>query len=80
MLTAKTTFWLNRRVRKMDLRLAGKSVVVTGGASNIGRAITLGFSAECADITVTEIDLEQGEAVAEQARTARCTLSNGYAV
>lgn len=53
----------------MDLRLAGKSVVVTGGASNIGRAITLGFSAECADITVAEIDLEQGEAVAEQTRT-----------
>ena len=53
----------------MDLRLAGKSVVVTGGASNIGRAITLGFSAECVDITVAEIDLEQGEAVAEQTRT-----------
>lgn len=28
----------------MELNLAGKSVVVTGGGSNIGRAITLAFA------------------------------------
>ncbi|MBV1907457.1 MAG: hypothetical protein KUG75_15400 [Pseudomonadales bacterium] len=43
----------------MDLELAGKSVIVTGGASNIGRAITLGFAREGANITVAELDVEQ---------------------
>ena len=35
----------------MDFNLKGKSVVVTGGGSNIGRAIVLGFAAEGANIT-----------------------------
>ncbi len=52
----------------MDLELAGKSVIVTGGASNIGRAITLGFAREGANITVAELDAEQAEKVAEEAR------------
>ena len=52
----------------MDLELGGKSVIVTGGASNIGRAITLGFAREGANITVAELDAEQGEKVAEEAR------------
>ncbi|MFT5269094.1 MAG: NAD(P)-dependent dehydrogenase (short-subunit alcohol dehydrogenase family), partial [Acidimicrobiales bacterium] len=30
----------------MDLGLTNKVAVVTGGASNIGRAISLGFGAE----------------------------------
>lgn len=52
----------------MDLQLGGKSVIVTGGGSNIGRAIVLAFAAEGAHITVGDIDLEQTERVAEQAR------------
>jgi 2-hydroxycyclohexanecarboxyl-CoA dehydrogenase len=52
----------------MDLELKGKSVIVTGGGSNIGRAITLGFAQEGANITLGEIDEEQGKKVAEQAR------------
>ncbi|MFZ5915113.1 MAG: SDR family NAD(P)-dependent oxidoreductase [Pseudomonadota bacterium] len=51
----------------MDLELAGKSVIVTGGASNIGRAITLGFAREGANITVAELDTAQGEKVAQEA-------------
>lgn len=53
----------------MDLHLDGKSVIVTGAASNIGRAITLGFAREGAKITLADIDLKQAEAVAAQART-----------
>ncbi|HEY7708865.1 MAG TPA: SDR family oxidoreductase [Candidatus Entotheonella sp.] len=48
----------------MDLELAGKSVVVTGGASNIGRAIVLQFAEEGANITIGDIDTESAEAVA----------------
>jgi NAD(P)-dependent dehydrogenase (short-subunit alcohol dehydrogenase family) len=52
----------------MDLGLREKSVIVTGGGSNIGRAIVLGFAAEGAHITVGDIDVEQTERVAEAAR------------
>ncbi|MCR9259373.1 MAG: SDR family oxidoreductase [Pseudomonadaceae bacterium] len=54
----------------MDLGFSRKSVVITGGASNIGRAISLGFAREGANITIAEIDLKQAETVAEEARTA----------
>lgn len=52
----------------MNLELKGKSVVVTGGGSNIGRAIVLGFAAEGAHITVGDLDSVQTEKVAELAR------------
>ncbi|MBL4866980.1 MAG: SDR family oxidoreductase, partial [Pseudomonadales bacterium] len=48
----------------MDLGLAGKSVIVTGGASNIGRAIVLTYAKENAKITLADLDEEQGEKVA----------------
>ena len=54
----------------MDLELRGKSVIVTGGGSNIGRAIVLAFAAEGANITIGEIDLTQGGRVAESAKAA----------
>lgn len=54
----------------MDLGHQGKSVVVTGGASNIGRAITLGFVAEGARVTMGDLDAEQSERVVEVARAA----------
>ncbi|HUP37820.1 MAG TPA: SDR family oxidoreductase [Candidatus Limnocylindria bacterium] len=44
----------------MELKLAGKSVIVTGGGSNIGRAISLAFAREGAHLTVAEIDETQG--------------------
>jgi len=54
----------------MDLALENKSIVVTGGASNIGRAITLGFAAEGAKIALGDVDMEQAHAVAADAETA----------
>ena len=50
----------------MDLN--NKSVIVTGGGSNIGRAIVLGFAAEGANITIGNVDAEQAEAAATLAR------------
>ena len=52
----------------MDLGLKDKSVVITGGASNIGRGIVLAFAGEGAHITVGDLDDEQAEKVAELAR------------
>jgi 2-hydroxycyclohexanecarboxyl-CoA dehydrogenase len=52
----------------MDLNLQGKSVIVTGGGSNIGRAISLAFAREGVHLSVAEIDLGQGEKTAAEAR------------
>ncbi len=51
----------------MDLQLVGKSVIVTGAASNIGRAIALGFAAEGAKITIADLDETLANAVAQTA-------------
>jgi 2-hydroxycyclohexanecarboxyl-CoA dehydrogenase len=52
----------------MELNLAGKSVVVTGGGSNIGRAISLAFAREGAHLTIAEIDEGQGKKAAGEAQ------------
>ncbi|HET7343611.1 MAG TPA: SDR family oxidoreductase [Methylomirabilota bacterium] len=54
----------------MELNLAGKSVVVTGGASNIGRAIALAFARERCHVTIADVDEAQGKKVAGQASAA----------
>ena len=48
----------------MELGLRGKSVIVTGGGSNIGRAIVHAFAAEGCNIAIADIDQAQGERVA----------------
>jgi 2-hydroxycyclohexanecarboxyl-CoA dehydrogenase len=52
----------------MELNLKGKSVVVTGAGSNIGRAIALAFAREGTHVTIAEIDAAQGEKTAAEAR------------
>jgi NAD(P)-dependent dehydrogenase (short-subunit alcohol dehydrogenase family) len=49
---------------------AGKSVLVTGAGSGIGRATALAFAAAGARLTVTDIDDAGGEATAELVRRA----------
>ncbi len=51
----------------MDLGLAGKTAIVTGGGSNIGRAIVLTIAAEGANVVIADLDLPQAERVAGEA-------------
>ena len=51
----------------MDLNLAGKAVIVTGGGSNIGRAIVLAFAMEKSNVVIADIDEAQGQKVAKEA-------------
>ena len=51
----------------MDLGLKGKTVIVTGGGSNIGRAISLAFAKEGSNVVLAEIDETQGKKVADEA-------------
>ncbi|WP_084027769.1 SDR family NAD(P)-dependent oxidoreductase [Mycobacterium avium] len=52
----------------MDLGLAGARVVVTGGASNIGRGIVHEFASEGARIVISDIDGSQAEQVRGEAQ------------
>ena len=47
----------------MELGLAGKAVIVTGGGSNIGRAITLTFAKEGANVVIADFDEPQAKKV-----------------
>lgn len=52
----------------MDLGLRGARVVVTGGASNIGRGIVHAFATEGSRIVISDIDGPQAERVRDEAR------------
>jgi len=52
----------------MDLGLAEKTVIVTGGSSNIGRGITLAFAREGSNVVVADWDEEGGRQTVKLAR------------
>ena len=54
----------------MDLGLQGKVAIVTGGASNIGKAITEGLFAEGASVVIADIDEQQAQNVVTQLRAS----------
>jgi 2-hydroxycyclohexanecarboxyl-CoA dehydrogenase len=72
----------------MNLNLGAKSVIVTGGASNIGRAISLAFAAEGAAVAIADLDQAQALKVVEEAKSAgasealaiRCDVTNNSEV
>jgi 2-hydroxycyclohexanecarboxyl-CoA dehydrogenase len=51
----------------MDLNLTSKTVIVTGGGSNIGRAIVLAFAGEKSNIVIADIDEAQSRKVSKEA-------------
>ena len=54
----------------MDLGLKGKIAIVTGGASNIGRGISLTLGAEGANVVIADIDQKQAEKTAGDIKAA----------
>jgi len=55
----------------MDFGLAGKTVIVTGGGSNIGRAISLAFAKEGSNLVIAEIDEAQAKKVVDKANAMK---------
>lgn len=50
----------------MQLGLEGRTIVVAGGASNIGRATSLTLAKEGANVVIADIDVDQAERVAKE--------------
>ena len=59
----------------MELGLKGKTAIVTGGGSNIGRAITLALAAEGCNVVIADIDEPQAQRVVE-----KCIESGGSGI
>ena len=53
----------------MEFGLEGKTVIVTGGGSNIGRAIVHAFAEEGSNLIIAELDPAQGQRVAAEIAT-----------
>src|SRR5436190_21107347 len=54
----------------MAKRFDGRSIIVTGGASGIGRATALAFAAEGGLVTIADLDDDRGAAVVAEIQGA----------
>lgn len=54
----------------MDLKIKGKTAIVTGAGNGLGRAIALGLAAEGAKVTVADLKKEDAEKVAGEVKAA----------
>jgi NAD(P)-dependent dehydrogenase (short-subunit alcohol dehydrogenase family) len=64
----------------MELELREKRAIVTGGASNIGRAIVHSLAEEGAHVALLDRDLPRAEATASEARTRGAASARVFAV
>ena len=64
----------------MELELRGKRVIVTGGGSNIGRAIVHEFAREGAYVAILDRDVPRAEATAQEARGVGAAGASVFAV
>lgn len=71
----------------MTLRLKGKSTLVTGGGSGLGRAVALAFAREGAKVAIADINVDTGDGVVAELRAAgseavfvRCDVSRAVEV
>ena len=57
----------------MELNLAGKVAIVTGGGQGMGRAYCLGFAEEGTRVVVADINGETARQTAEEIRSKACS-------
>ena len=59
----------------MGSRMTGRTVIITGGASGIGKGISVGLAAEGANVVIADLNLETAQATADE-----ITKSGGKAI
>lgn len=54
----------------MGSKMAGRTVIITGGASGIGKGISLGLAAEGANVVIADLNLESAQSVVDEITAA----------